>query len=172
MSGVDSASGTGRQSVPSDVIVERLNDPAVAASLATLLDNAELLSTLVLGLSGFMERGDYVMDVVAEGVRDLKVAGGSSNLPSMSELGEVAGELAAGAPVIRQIMASPITDPETIDVLSTVAEAATEGMERARLNDTRIDGIRSLFATLRDDDVQRGLGVVVEIARSLGRRFP
>lgn len=55
---------------PVDAVTERLDDPAVAASLVARLDNVELLPTSVLGLSGLLERGDTIMDVVAEGVHD------------------------------------------------------------------------------------------------------
>jgi len=66
---------------PIDAVAERLNDPAVAASLVTLLDNAELLSTLVLGLSGFVERGDMIMDAVADGVNEMKAASSTGDRP-------------------------------------------------------------------------------------------
>jgi hypothetical protein len=160
--------------MPADAVLERLNDPGVAAALVTLLDNAELLSTLVLGLSGFMERGDMIMDAVAEGVNDFKSARGEgpgADLPSISELGAVVGELAEARPALQGVLASSMVRPDTIALLSDLSEAATEGAATARANQTRVGGIRSLLALLRDDEVQRGLGLVVEISRALGRRM-
>ncbi len=159
---------------PADAVVERLNDPGVAAALVTLLDNAELLSTLVLGLNGFVERGDMIMDAVAEGVNDFKASGalsGAGELPSLSELGSVAGELAEARPALQGVLDSAMVRPETIELLSLFSEAATEGAAAARANDTRVGGIRSLLGTLRDPDVQRGLGTIVEISRALGRKM-
>jgi hypothetical protein len=158
---------------PVDAVMERLNDPAVAASLVTLLDNAELLSTLVLGLSGLIERGDVIMDSVAESVAELKAAGGSfgdsSALATLKEGAIAARQLAASAPLVEQVLGSSMARPETIELLSEVSAAATDGAARARANDTRVVGVRGALHALKDPDVQRGLGLVVEISRSLGR---
>ena len=158
---------------PIDAVTERLNDPAVAASLVTLLDNSELLSTLVLGLGGFVERGDLIMDAVAEGVGDMKAGasqGGTSELPSISELGAVAGQLTSAAPLLTNVLDSSIATPETIAVLSNLADAAAEGQRAAAANNTKVDGLRGVARTLKDPEVQAGLGVLVEIARALGRK--
>ena len=61
--------------------------------------------------------------------------------------------------------------PETVQLLSDVSDAATEGVARARANDTRVTGAFAALKTLKDPEVQRGLGVLVEISRSLGRRM-
>ena len=140
MSHVDSASDAAAHR-PIDAVTERHDDPAVAASLVTLLDNAELLSTLVLGLSGLMERGDMIMDAVAEGVRDFKAAGGLSTpegAPTVAELGALAGRLSEAGPLIHQVVDSPMARPETVDLLGLLAAAASEGAETARQNDTSI----------------------------------
>ncbi|MEL6890546.1 MAG: DUF1641 domain-containing protein [Actinomycetota bacterium] len=164
-----SATGT----APVDAVVERLNDPGVAASLVTLLDNAELLSTLVVGLGGLIERSETIMDSVADGVQEFKASGAAlrpEGAPSLAELGTVAGELSAAAPALSSVLNSAMVRPETIDLLSMVSEAATEGAERARTQGTEVGPVGAVKA-LRDPEVQRGLGVVIEIARSLGRRM-
>ena len=160
-------------SAPVDAITERLNDPGVAASLVTLLDNSELLSTLVLGLAGFMERGDMIMDAFAEGVGDMKAAAsqnGDSDLPSISELGAVAGQLSSAAPVLTNVLDSSITDPASIAAVSDLADALNEGRANALANDTKVTGVRDLMKTMKDPDVQKGLGLLVEVSKSLGRR--
>jgi hypothetical protein len=161
-----------RPAEPIDAVAERLNDPAVAASLVTLLDNAELLSTLVLGLSGMIGRSEMIIDSFAEGVGDLRAAAESrpEGAPSLSDLGTIAGELAAAAPVLRQVLASPMVSPATIDLLSLVSDAAVEGSETARRNETSISAFGALKA-LKEPEVQRGLGLLIEISRSLGRRL-
>lgn len=169
----DSSVDSEASNAPVTAVTERLNDPAVAASLVTILDNAELLSTLVLGLSGLMERGDMIMDAVAEGVGDMKAAAlnGDSNLPSPAEFGAIAGQLSAAGPLLSNVLESSIAQPETIAVLSDLSEAAAEGRANAIANNTRIDGIRGALRVLKDPEVQQGLGLLVEIARSLGRRL-
>ena len=159
---------------PVDAIAERLNDPAVAASLVTLLDNAELLSTLVLGLSGLVERGDVIMDSIGEAVHEAQRAGGieaPAGAPSLAELGSLAGQLTAAAPLLGQMLESPMASPATVDLLSIVSDAATEGAANARANGTKVAGLRGAWKSLKDSEVQHGLGFVIEIARSLGRRM-
>jgi hypothetical protein len=111
MTATEAAAPT-RPTEPIDAVAERLNDPAVAASLVTLLDNAELLSALVLGLSGMIGRSEMIVDSFAEGLGDLRAAGAAcpEGVPSLSELGTVAGELAAAAPTLRQVLASPMVE--------------------------------------------------------------
>ncbi|MDH3302926.1 MAG: hypothetical protein OES24_20695 [Acidimicrobiia bacterium] len=58
----------GHTAEPVDAVIDRLNDPEIAAAMVTLLDNAELLSTLVVGLAGFTERRDMIPDSAAESV--------------------------------------------------------------------------------------------------------
>ena len=160
---------------PVDAVMERLNDPAIAASLVTLLDNAELLSTLVLGLSGFIERGDVIMDAVADSVAEFKASGGplsdASELATLREAAGVARQAAASAPLLAQVLDSSMARPETIQLLSDVSEAATEGVARAQTNQTQVTGVFAAVKTLKDPEVQRGLGVLVEISRALGRRL-
>ena len=160
---------------PVDAVLERMNDPAIAASLVTLLDNAELISTLVLGLSGFIERSDVIMDAVADSVAEFKASGGPLNdateLATLREVAAVARQAAASAPLLAQILDSSMARPETVQLLSDVSDAATEGVARARANETRVTGAVAAVKTLRDPEVQRGLGVLVEISRSLGRRM-
>ncbi len=159
---------------PADAVLEKLNDPAIAASLVTLLDNAELLSTLVLGLSGVMERGDFIMDSLAESVNEVKAAGSplpeGVSLPKLADLVMVSQEIAGAGPVLRSVLSSPMVRHETVDLLGLVSEAATEGAARAQSGDVKVSTFGAVKA-LRDDDVQRGLGLVIEIARSLGQRL-
>jgi uncharacterized protein YjgD (DUF1641 family) len=158
---------------PVEAVVERLNDPTVAASLVTLLDNAELLSTLVLGLGGMLERGDTIIDSVADGVNELKaasVADGIEHLPTPAELAALTAALARATPVITEVLDSSMVSSDTVQLLSVISASAQEGAARARDADASVSGVRDAFRALRDPDVSRGLGVLVEIARSLGRR--
>lgn len=159
---------------PVDAVRERLNDPAVAASMVTLLDNSELLSTLVLGLAGFMERGDMIMDAVAEGVNDVKAARaastGTAELPSVAELATLTSQLGEASPLLGQLLDSPIARPETITVLAALSEAASEGMANAERNSTEVSGAFGALRALKDPDVAKGLGIFLEIAKALGKR--
>ncbi|MDY7104410.1 MAG: DUF1641 domain-containing protein [Actinomycetota bacterium] len=159
---------------PLEAVVERLNDPTVAASLVTLLDNAELLSTLVLGLSGMLERGDTIIDSVAAGVNEMKaatLADGVENLPTPAELTALTAALARATPVITEVLDSSMVSSDTVTLLSVISESAQEGAARARSAETPVFGVRDAVRAFRDPDVGRGLGLLVEISRSLGRRI-
>lgn len=173
MTAAEATSTPARSAEPIDAIAERLNDPAVAASLVTLLDNAELLSTLVLGLSGLISRGEMIVDTVSEGLNDLRTANASrpEGSPSLADLRTISGELVEAAPALRLVLNSAMTEPATIELLSLVSEAAVEGAETARANETVVKGPFAALRTLKDPEVQRGLGMLVEISRALGRRL-
>ena len=95
----------------------------------------------------------------------------SSELNVLREAAAVARQAAASAPLLAQVLDSSMARPETIQLLSDVSDAATEGAARARANDTRVTGAYAAVKMLKDPEVQRGLGVLVEISRSLGRRM-
>lgn len=169
-----SATGITTPHTPRDVVLERVNDPAVAASLLTLLDNAELLATLVRGLSDLLQRGDTIMDSVATGVTELRAAGRADRTaapaPTPAELAALAAALTRSTPVITAVLDSSMVSDDTVALLSLVSESASEGAARARQDGTRVSGLRGALRALRDPDVGRGLGLMVEIARALGRR--
>lgn len=162
---------TSAQVQPIDAVAERLNDPAVAASLVTLLDNAELLSTLVLGLSGLIARSEMIMDSVVEGLNDFRTGSGDAlaGVPTLDDVRTATSELVEAAPTVREILASSMVRPETIQLLSTFSEAALDGAAAAQRDQTGL-GVIGAVKALRDPEVQRGLGLFIEISRALGRR--
>ena len=158
--------------MPVDAIVDRLNDPTVAASMVTLLDHAELLSTLVIGLGGFLERGDVILDAVAEGVNELKATRPEgSSAPDLVHLTALAGKISDATPTLEAVLDSSMMSPTMVDDLAMMSDALTEGIANAQNNQTEVGGVFGMMKTLKDPEVQRGLGVLVEIARSLGRRM-
>ncbi len=160
---------------PVDAVTDRLNDPTVAASLVLLLDNAEMLATLVSGLNGFLERGDTIIDSVASSVREIKDARTASG--SDFDLGKTVADLKSAAatlnealPSINQLVRSGMLNADTIDLLGLVSESAVAGRRAAQANDTTVKGVRGAMKALKDPDVQRGAGLLIEIARALGKR--
>lgn len=170
----DAPARVARTAAPSDAVLERIDDPAIAAALITILDNAELLSTLVLGLSGFVERGDTIVESIASGVREITEAsprGSAAELPSLGQLREVALVLSESLPVLTSVLRSPVVSPESVALVSMLSEAGAEGVARARRGDARVTGALGAVRALKDPDVGRGMGLLIEVARSLGRRL-
>ncbi len=160
---------------PVDAVIDRLNDPAVAASVVTLLDNAELLSTLVLGLSGMLERGDTIIESISTGIDDVIAAGRADRpdltLPTPAELTALVSALSRATPVITNLLDSEMVSDETVAVLSRLSGAVKEGAAAARTNRTSVRGVWAALKALKEPEVARGLGFLVEIARALGRRL-
>jgi hypothetical protein len=156
-----------------DHLLDRLSEPRTAAALETMLDNAELLAVIVAGLDGVARKGEIIGDTLAEVLGQVRAAAQSSGLnpaKTTEQLATLIPTLADASPAINRILESPIIEPEPIAVLSEAAEALVSGFEAAQRNQTKV-GVRGLMMALRDDDVQRGLGFVLEVAKALGRDF-
>jgi uncharacterized protein YjgD (DUF1641 family) len=53
-------------------------------------------------------------------------------------------------------------------VLSSTAEALVKGLQAAQANQTKVGAV-GLVKALRDDDVQRGIGFLIEVVRVFAR---
>ena len=149
-----------------DRLLDRLEDPAVAASLNSLLDNVELLAVLVAGLTRGERRREPSDGPGRRGHRRTIRLGRGAHA-----LGPRPGPLAeAGAAAMTSISLpmAGVPEPEPIDVLSETAVALVDGLKAAEAGKTRL-GLFGLWRATRDKDVQRGLGFVVEVAKVFGR---
>jgi uncharacterized protein YjgD (DUF1641 family) len=161
--------GTYATTAPSAVegLAVRLADPEVAASLHLLLDNAATLAFTVEALDGFLRRGDVIAESLSAGVRDVIPA-----LGNLEDVAAQAGSVAARAPELftafEALIASGMLRPQVLEVLGALAGALVEGADRAREERTSV-GVLGALRALRDPDVARGLGLLVEVARALGR---
>ena len=152
-------------------LLDRLEDPRTSAALHTLLDNAELIAVLVGGLDGLARKGEVIGDTLAEVLEESRAAVRSTGLDPIEtsrQLATLIPTLAAASPAINRILDSPIVEEEPIDVLSETAVALVAGLRAARAQQTKV-GIGGLVRATRDDDVQRGLGFIIEVARAFGR---
>lgn len=123
---------------PADQLRDRLDDPAVAASLNNLLDHADLLAILLTGLDGFVRRGDAISETLASAVGELRAGArdfSGANLPSFdgvaselrsvdlqalaASLSELASSLVTATPALNKILQSPLVDPRAVDVLGS-----------------------------------------------------
>lgn len=160
-----------------DELKARLDDPKVAAALSSLLDHADLLAILVSGLDAFIARGDTITDSLGDGIEDLRATGGGS-FPDPAELarlvgslGSMAGTLGEAGPLLERVVGSDVTSQAAIDVVSLAARALVDGHTRAQATHARVQGVRALLRLLKDDDLARGLGFLVEVGRALGREL-
>jgi hypothetical protein len=160
-----------------DTLRARLDDPKVVEALSTLLDHADLLAILVSGLDAFISRGDTIADSLGDGLEDLRATGGGG-FPAPADLGKLVGSLGTltgtlgeAAPLLERVIASDVTTQPALDVVSLAARALIEGHARAQASQARVQGVRAMLKLLKDDDLGRGLGFVVEVGRALGREL-
>lgn len=165
---------------PGDDLLQRLDDPRIASSLSVILDHADLLATIIVGLDDLLRRGEVIGDSLLCGVAELRVAASTNGQPAWPSL-DIAGlsdtvtRLSAAAigatPAVERLLRSPLTDPQTAEVLAQVGEALLEGKEAAAADPRGPKGVFALMRVTKDPDVSRGLGFLIEIARAFGQKL-
>ncbi|MEU9890542.1 DUF1641 domain-containing protein [Sphaerisporangium sp. NPDC051017] len=162
-----------------DSVLSKLDDPRVAEALCDLLDHADLLAILVTGLDGFVRRGDTIAGGLAKAVGELRGAMAAApealkplDLPKLAtSLRTLSGAVSEATPGLELLLKSELTDPEVVELVSLAARSLRKGAEQARLEPMGPIGVFSLMRTLKDDDVARGLGFLIQVARALGREI-
>lgn len=163
----------------SEPLLAKLEEPRVAAALQDLLDHADLLAILVVGLDGLMRRGDEISATISKAIGELRVAaaGSSESLRSL-DLPKLAGSLrvlsaavADATPGLEALLRSDLTDPRMIEAVSMVSRSVIRGTEQAKTEPLKPNGVLPLLRALKDEEVARGLGFLLQVARALGREL-
>ncbi|AQA05250.1 hypothetical protein BVC93_25845 [Mycobacterium sp. MS1601] len=175
---------------PADRLRERLDDPAIAASLNSLLDHADLLAILVAGLDGMIRRGDEISESLSSAVDELRgpAASFTANLPGFDEarnelrtidvrslavnLASLSKSLMDVTPVMNKLLHSPLVDPQAADVLAELGQALVDGKAAADADPGGPKGLFGLWRVSKDKDINRGLGFLIQVARAFGRQLP
>lgn len=165
---------------PRDALIRRLEDPQTAASMAQILDHLDLIATLIDGLDGFIRRADVISESVTAGVADIRqlATAGDHERPWASvDVGALTDTLARlstaaanAAPALERLLNSPLTDVRTADTIADLGEALLEGKQAADADHSKRKGLFALLRATKDPDVARGLGLMIHIARAVGRR--
>ncbi len=172
------ANGQAVAVTPADSVRDRLDDPQVAAALNTLLDHADVLAVLVSGLDGFVRRGDTITDTVSSAVAEFQGAS-AAGIPGaealkgvdvqslVASLATLSGSVVGATPALNTLLSSGLTDPQAAQVLASLGDALVDGKAGAA-NPPK--GLYGLWKATKDPDVARGLGFLLAVARSFGRR--
>lgn len=137
-------------------VLERLTRPQTLAAVQQLVDVAEQAPAL---LAIFVDVADELMDgIAAEGVE-------------LTHLGDDARALLVGliknSSGLRALLESDALDARALGTLGDVASALAEVSGRPA---TRV-GALGLLRALGQQDVQRALGFLLQLAQSFGRRL-
>jgi hypothetical protein len=162
---------------PADRLLSKLDDPRVTAALSDLLDHADLLAILVVGLDGLFRRGEEFNGALGLTLRQVQeVTGldsvGELDLPKLTaSLVTLSGALSDVTPTLKSLVKSDLADERMIDVVSLAARAIIKGSEQAKAEPVKASGVFSLMRALKDDDVARGVGFLIQVARAFGKEL-
>lgn len=162
---------------PADPLLAKLDDPRVTEALSDLLEHADLLALLVVGLDGMLRRGDEVTGAISDVVGQLRDGGlneklSSLDLPRLAESLSTLSSLASEAgPALDSLLKAGLTDPRLIDVVSVATRSVITGAEKAKVEPVRASGVFSLMRALKDEDVARGLSFLIQVARAFGQEI-
>ena len=154
-------------------LFERLSEPQTLAALNSLLDNLALIALLVRGLDEFARKGDVIADTVADSLAQIRAGGEATGMnvrETTEQLSTLIPAFAEAAPAIKRVVESTIVGEDAVGVVNAASEALIEGGEKARSEELRV-GLGGMLKASRDPDFQRGMGMMVEVLRVLGKKL-
>ncbi|WP_237573420.1 DUF1641 domain-containing protein [Mycolicibacterium lacusdiani] len=166
---------------PAEQIRAKLDDPRVAESLNDLLEHADLLAVLVSGLDGLVRRSDTLGDSLTSAIGEFKgLNGANQSIPGIDSLKSVdlaglaasfatlSDKVVGATPALNSLLESRLTDPQAVEVLSQLGQALVDAKTAAAHSPKGLFGI---LKAARDPDVARGLGFLLQVAKSFGRQL-
>jgi uncharacterized protein YjgD (DUF1641 family) len=167
----DSSTATG-----SDDLARLLEDPEIRQSLAMLLANAPTLAALTAMGGALMQRAPEIVDNVNSMVLQARgplgeTTGGqrlTSAVGALADIAPLAQPLAARSEVITDFLDSKILQPEIVDIVGRLGEAAMLADAKTRGKNAEVGGILALSRLLKDPQVQETLAFFVAFARAFG----
>jgi hypothetical protein len=160
----------------------RLDEPQVAAALSNVLDHADLLAVLLVGLDGFVSRSETIGDALTAGIGEIRELtaslprpegiSGNDVVASLMTLSGVLPQLTrllthvVDSGVVDPLLNSGVLAPHTVERMAVVARAlirADAGTEA-----TEPMSVRGLLRLRKDPQIARALAYGVSFLRSLG----
>lgn len=163
-----------------DELAYLLKDPEVRASLAVILANAPTLAALSSMSTALLQRGPEIADNINTAIRHVRenvdedtTEGGrkiGTAIGSLADLAPIAPALAARTDVITGFLDSPILQPEIVEIIGHLGEAAVEADKKTRGRAETVGGVFALMRELKDPQVQETLAFLFAFARAFGER--
>ncbi len=171
-------------------LLDILGNPQTLEAITAIMNNMELLSTMVTMLDGFFQRGDTIADNVAEGVAEMTqgtslveftetIAMLPQLVESMPRLIETLPQLIEAGTQLKPLLDSPefealmqsgIFAPKTVKVVGQAGDALVESYDSHRTQPKSV-GLFGLLRTLGDPDIQRALGFATEFGKQFGKNI-
>lgn len=165
-----------REASAQTALQTRLDDPEVAASLATLLDHADLLAIMVEGLDGFVRRTEVIGESLVDSINELRVSGDASPVARLTGDLDVTALLAAATSLAEVL---PKVTPPLLaafeggapEELAKVGVGVAQGNADFGGQPVEIGGAFSLLKLIKDPDINRALSYFATIAKAIGREL-
>jgi hypothetical protein len=158
-----------------------LDEPQVAAALSNVLDHADLLAVLLVGLDGFVSRSETIGDALTAGIGEFRELTASFPRPEGISGNDVVASLitlSAALPqltrlvthvvdsgVVDPLLDSGVLAPRTVERMAVVARALIQADPPTEPEPL---GMRGLLRLRKDPQIARALGYGVSFLRSLG----
>lgn len=164
-------------------LYERLSDPQVAHSLATILDHSDLLALLVESLDQFVARSEVIGDSLVAGLTELKGTTSGSDLDVaalIQSAGSLASVLPQAAPGIVRLVETGTADKliattevaaEAADQVQTLAQGLIKGSAQFASQPVQVGGLLSAAKLLKDPDIARALSFFATVAKAIGQEL-
>lgn len=179
-------------------LAEKLNNPDTAQALTQIMDNMELVAFSLEAADGFLQRGDAVIESVADGVRDMRSLAPPDELnlintlieglprltASLPQLLEALPQLTAMLPLLAGVLSqlqtilesdefdalmnSGVFSPKTVGIVGQAGNALVDSYE-ANQADPKTVGLFGLLTAINDPDIQRALGFAVRFGKQFGQ---
>lgn len=174
---------------------DKLSNPNTLAALNEIIENAPMIAMLTKGLSDFLGRGEEIADNIGEAIREFKpqlsdeysadlgklVAELPKLLPTMAEnlpplldkapslikTGLQLGEIAESDGV-QAFLTSGMLTPELVGFLGDIGRTTVETEHEFRKHPKSVS-LFGLYGASKDDDVQRGFGFMIALAKNIGK---
>lgn len=166
---------SGTSNAPVDALKKQLDDPAVAAALGNILEHADLLAILVVGLDGFVSRSELIGDEVISSIGEMRELAEGSQIAGINPADLIANmmKLSAALPAITQMVESglleslvdSIAQPAAVEALGHITRGVADGLSAPPVE---FGGAFSLLRQLKDPEVSRGLSFGLTMLKSIG----
>lgn len=164
-------------------LLERLGDPRTLRLLQTLFDKLETAVFLLEAVDGFLRRGDEIAESAAGLVGELRNANVDiGDLKQIAErtpkIVEALGQLTETRALDRvpdlvnalQVLAkSGMLDPQVVSVLGDVGRRLAGAYDEVTAAPVAPVGSFGALKALGEPEIQRGLGLLLAVARRFGR---
>ncbi len=169
-----------------------LSDPKALEAITSIVQNIDKIAFSIEAIDGLLQRSDTIIENVSEGIKD---ATGGLEVNSLVTLLQTLPRLAEAAPqlvevtnqlvpvftseelqnfinsgALERLLGSGILSAQAIGVVGYAGQSLVHSYDTTKDHDRQV-GMLGLLKAVRDPDVQKALGFLVEFGKQFGREI-